>query len=105
MKTLLLGFFAIAVAGCQTQRPIQHLDYSGGDGSSCQQAVVIAGASVREVGVLAQKLWLEQRYPGYRQTKDSLLTSNSRQFEMLELATLDGQTGSVYFDVTDWWQK
>ncbi len=106
MKALLLVFLAIPLVGCQSQmRARQPLVFSGGDGSSCQQAVVIKGATFRETGLLGRKLWLEQRYPGCRPTKDSLLSADNRRIDQVELTSVDGQTSKVYFDVTDWWEK
>ena len=106
MKAFLTIFLLIPLAGCQTQwsKP-QQLAYSGGDGTSCQQAVVIKGAKLRETGLLGEKMWLEQKYPGYRQTRESLLNSAGKQIDLVEFRTADGQTASVYFDLTDCWEK
>jgi uncharacterized lipoprotein YajG len=64
MKTLIAACFALLLVGCQTpQIASQPLVYSGGDGSSCERAVVIEGASCHEAGTLAISRWLQQSYP------------------------------------------
>ena len=106
MKAVLLLLLAIPLAGCRTQFGHQeHLAYAGGDGSSCQQAVVINGADYREAWIIGQRLWLQQKYPGYRQTTNQTVTVSSRRFEQVELTSSDGQTASVYFDANSWWAK
>ncbi len=102
MKTLLcITSFAVLMVGCAGLQPTaQRLAYSGGDGSSCEQAVVIGETRYREAGSLAEKLWLEQKYPGYCQTRQSVIQSAGKRFDLVEFATADGQTRKVYFDST-----
>jgi hypothetical protein len=99
---LLLAVVSVLVIGCQAPRPTsQPLVFSGGDGSSCEQAVVIREARIREVGLLAEKVWLEERYPGYRNVRESSLSSADRHYDVVEFATTAGETRKVYFDATD----
>jgi hypothetical protein len=105
MKLIYALLLVIPLTGCQTQHARhQQLAYSGGDGSSCEQAVVLHGVQYREAGLLGQGLWLEQRYPGYRQTRNTLVNSASRQYDLVEIATADGRSRRVYFDVTGGWK-
>ncbi len=106
MKTLLIAFLAVLLVGCQAPRPAtQPLVYAGGDGSSCDRAVVIREAKCRELGILAQRLWLEEYYPGYRDVKQSDLKSTERHYDVVEFATASGDTRKVYFDTTDCYNK
>jgi hypothetical protein len=106
MKTLLLIPVATLLAGCQTpQTSSKPLACVGGDGSSCQQAVVITNAKYREAAQLAEKLWLDRRYPGSRETKQSDLSGVGKHFDLVELTTADGQTLKVYFDTTESFAK
>jgi hypothetical protein len=106
MKTLLLAAIAALTIGCQATRPTsQPLVYSGGDGSSCEQAVVIRDATIREVGLLAEKVWLEERFPGHRNVRESSLTSADRHYDVIEFATVSGEPRKVYFDTTDFIHK
>ncbi len=106
MKALLLSFLAVLLVGCQAPRSATRpLVYSGGDGSSCDQAVVVHEAKCRELGVLGQRLWLEERFPGYRESKQSAINSADRHYDVVEFATADGDTRKVYFDTTDYFHK
>jgi hypothetical protein len=105
MKTLLavsLAGLTVLAAGCQTaawsSRPIV---YSGGDGSSRERAVVISEVACREAGVLAENLWLEQRYPGCRGATRSAVNGADKQYDVVEFATAGGETRKVYFDTTE----
>ena len=106
MKTLIAAGLAVLAVGCQTagltSRPIV---FSGGDGSSREQAIVIRDVDCREVRVLAEKLWLEQKYPGCREAKQSALNSASRQYDVVEFATAQGETRKIYFDTTEFANK
>jgi len=103
MKAAFEIVFIILLAGCQTSPEV--INYAGGNGSCCQQAVVITNAKFRETGVLAERLWLDQRYPGRHETKQSTLNSGGRHYDVVELATPDGQVGTVYFDTTECFDK
>ena len=104
MKLIFAVLLVIPLAGCQTQQANRQLAFSGGDGSSYEQAVVINNAKYRETGLVGQRLWLAKRYPRYRQTNETLVTSANRQYDKIEIATADGQSRNVYFDVTDGWK-
>jgi hypothetical protein len=106
MKTLLWIPFATLLAGCQlvptTSQPVA---CAGGDGSSCQQAVVINNARFIETAMVAEKQWLDRKYPGRHETKQSALTSEGKHYDLVELTAADGQTQKVYFDTTECFPK
>jgi hypothetical protein len=102
MEKIVMAGFIVLLVGCAGTRPVtQPLVYSGGDGSSPEQAVVVREANCREVGSLAQRLWLQERFPGYREAKQSALDEAKRHYEVFEFATADGEARKVYFDTTD----
>jgi len=106
MRTLFCISSVVLIVGCAPLKPSpQRLAYSGGDGSSCEQAVVINEMKYREAGTLAEKLWLQKSYPGYCQTSQSVIHSTGKQFDLIEFATPDGQTRKVYFDSTSFASK
>ena len=106
LKTLLLIPVAILLAGCQTtSKTSPPLACVGGDGSSCQQAVVINNAKYIETATLAEKLWLDQKYPGRRETKQSALISVGKHYDLIELTAADGQALKVYFDTSECFAK
>jgi hypothetical protein len=106
MKSLIVTCFALLVVGCQiphnTPRPIV---YQGGDGSSCEQAIVIRDVPYREVGALAERLWLAKNYPGYCRATQSGLSLTNRHYDVVEFATAEGETRKVYFDATEFAHK
>jgi hypothetical protein len=107
MKTIMIVLFGALLTGCQSARlaTTHQLAYGGGDGSSCEQAVVINDARCREMRELAERLWLEQKYPGYQQTKECSLEAASRHYNRIEFATAQGEARTVYFDASDFVNK
>lgn len=106
MKKIMAACFGVLLVGCQTSQPPAHpLVYLGGDGSSCQRAVVIGGANCREVGTLAMNRWLEQSYPDAQGTRFSAINSAGRHYELVEFTTTKGEGKAVYFDTTDCFGK
>ena len=81
------------------------LTYTGGDGSSVNQAVVIQGATDEQTGVAAEYAWLRQKYPGYRRGGQSLMGQQGRHYDKIEFKTADGQNMRAYFDITDFFGK
>ena len=78
--------------------------YSGGEGASHEQAVIIKGAKNEEVGVAAEYAWLRKRYPGYRTNSQSASSSDGKHYDMIEITTPEG-IKRVYFDITDFYGK
>jgi hypothetical protein len=107
MKTVIIVLFGMLLTGCQTSRlaTTHQLGFAGGDGSSCQQAVVITDARFREAGALAERVWLERKYPGYHQAKQSSMEAADRHYDCIEFATADGEARTVYFDASDFFNK
>ena len=103
MKAMFAIVFMGLLAGCQTSS--QLVTYTGGDGSSCEKAVLINEVKLRETGRMAERVWVEQRYPGNRDAKESNLTLGGRHYDVVEVATTSGETQKVYFDSTDWFRK
>ena len=79
--------------------------YTGGDGSTIDQAVVIKGATDEETGVKAEYTWLRQKYPGYHRGGQSLMGKQGRHYDKIEFTTVDGHSLSTYFDITDFFGK
>jgi len=106
MRMWLYIISAALLTGCTVLQPApQRLAYAGGDGSSRDQAVIIKEAKYHEIGTLAEKMWLEKRYPGYCQARQSELSSGGKQFDLVELKTADGQVRTIYFDSTSFAAK
>src|SRR5687768_4333455 len=75
--------------------------FSGGDGSSCESAVV---PIVSEGGdmVQAERQWLEKTYGGGTVVRQALgaSTDGKRRYDLILWRKPDGQTVDVCFDVT-----
>ena len=95
--------FIMVLAGCQTSPQV--IQFGGGNGSCCQKAVVITNAKFRESGLLAERLWLDRKYPQRQEIKTSAVDSAGRHYDVVELATGEGQKEIVYFDTTESFAK
>ena len=93
--------------------PPPGVSYKGGDGSDCQHAVIIKGASDEAQIVDAKKRWLEWRYPGHTKVKETTSGDCSGRFafsttaegtklgpihEVMTVTTVDGHEKTVWFD-------
>jgi hypothetical protein len=106
MKSLITLGFAALLMGCQAPRPKpEPLAFAGGDGSSREQAVIILKARHREVGLLAETMWLQRKYPGCHHNTLVTLNAASRHYDRFEIATAEGNTRRVYFDTTEFADK
>ncbi len=85
------------------------IEYGGGDGSSCKQAVEILGVSGLTDGVSAEDLWLSQHHPGYVRVGSAIEVPfcyqdcenvEQKVWEVVRLRGPDGQEIEVCFDVT-----
>lgn len=82
----------------------RHIRFLGGDGSSLEQAILIAGARGEYDGVQSEYDWLATHRPGWRPVYQYLLEKRPRLYDMLEISK-GGQTAQVYFDITDYFGK
>lgn len=75
--------------------------FSGGDGSSCEQAVVPLAADGKAM-VQAQYHWLRRTFGGGALVRQVLGASSDgkRRYDLLLWRKPDGQTVEVCFDVT-----
>ena len=74
-------------------------NYAGGDGSSFEQAVIIVGATFIS-GPGAAYNYIEKRYPGSQQSKQSLKEQDGKKYDVLEFTTADGEHKTMYFDIS-----
>lgn len=77
--------------------------FSGGDGSSIKDAVVITARSER-TGDRAAYIWLHEHYPGSRLQEEGLDYDDSgRYYSEIKIVTSDGKSRTVFFEVTSFW--
>jgi hypothetical protein len=79
--------------------PNASVRYSGGDGLSFDDAIVIVGADMLNVAH-AEYDYIEQRYPGYQFHQQSLKDYKGRTFDVLEFTTAAGEKKAMYFDIS-----
>jgi len=77
----------------------QEPSFSGGDGSSCEAAVVPLGA---EGMVQSQYHWLRKTFGGGTLVRQTLgaSTDGKRRYDLILWRKPDGQTAEICFDVT-----
>ncbi len=78
--------------------------YSGGDGLSCESAVVVH-ASDTLAGVQAEYAWVRAHYPGYQKGGQALTECGDKPADRLDIRTADGKEVSLYFDISNFFGK
>lgn len=78
--------------------------YSGGDGSSVEQAVVILAES-EQAGVRRENEWIFARYGKFRKTGIGLATVEQRKFDVIRVELADHSEKEIFFDITSFFGK
>ncbi len=76
--------------------------WSGGDGSSLEEAISFPLARSSADGVPMEWRWISERYPEFRKTAHAIVEEDSRLYDVLEISTPGGETRTFWFDVTTW---
>ena len=76
------------------------IKYSGGDGSSIEQAVVIENADGERDGVDAEYRWVRNKYPGFKFEGQGIITKDEKIYDRLEGTNTDGKKAQFFFDIT-----
>ena len=100
---MLALLFAIPGAPSAQELPAG-VEISGGEGASCDDAVVIEAPDTAS-GVRAESLWLERRYPGHQKIRQSLISCDGRMADQLEIRTVEGDLVEIYFDIASFFGK
>jgi len=100
------GWIALATFGATLLAAVAHATttFVGGDGTSCEQAIVIRGAANEWEGVASEYRYLTERHPGWTLKGQSLVRSGERSFDLLEFATADGTARRACFDISEFYQ-
>lgn len=56
-------------------------------------------------GIDAEYKWIRDRYPGSRNLQQVLQMVNGKHYDALTIETADGETKTVYFDITHFYGK
>jgi hypothetical protein len=91
-----------------TALPGTTIRFTGGDGSSIKDAIVIEGAKGEIDGVPSEYQYLEMligpRRGNWKMIRQSLLNENGKKYDLLEIDH-QGKTESYYFDITGYFGK
>jgi len=82
--------------------------FSGGDGSSEQNAVLIK-ATTSLVGVPAEYEFIEAKFgrieTDWKLEQQSQYDNNSKSYDLMEIKLSDGSIKKIYFDITNFYGK
>ena len=74
--------------------------YSGGDGLSKKNAVVLKSPSETR-GIASEYAWVARHYPGSKVLEQALTTwQHGKRFDVLTVATAEGSQVELWFDIT-----
>jgi hypothetical protein len=77
------------------------VDHSG---DSTQTAIAVP-ADAPDGGVDFQNRWIYARYGRFRRTGGGTGVADGRRYNVVKIELSSGETRSVYFDITELWQK
>lgn len=87
----------VLLAGCEP--PTGGVTYTGGDGSSIGQAVVVQATNEQQ-GTTAEYVWLQDHFPGFHRENQYVHGENGHTYDEFAIVTADGRKHSVYFDAS-----
>jgi hypothetical protein len=117
-RWLLLSALLLAV-GCDSghketstpageTKPVSHsaqeASFSGGDGSSIENAVIIKAPN-NFIGVRAEYNWIRKNHPNWQLDQQSVLKGSGKVYDKMYFRTPDGQRTILFINVTDFYGK
>ena len=111
MKRLLIVIFILVCVGSETNHVAaakatrssatdQKLKFSGGDGSSIDQAVVIENVKTEAEGTEAEYAWIGKKFPGFKFKSKGLVKKGEKKYDHVLGIKADGTNADFYFDIT-----
>jgi hypothetical protein len=85
--------------------PEPHVQFGGGDGRSCDRAIVIAGARHESEGVRAERWWVYTKNPGAKIASQSVAEKDGKALETITILGSDGSSQAICFDITSFFGK
>jgi hypothetical protein len=107
---LCVGFAATALAEpmpapSKLVEPAPGVRFGGGDGSSCDAAVVISGAEHERDGIRAERWWIWTKNPDAKIESQSMSSRGGNDLETFVLMLPGGGRKTVCFDITSFYGK
>jgi len=81
-------------------RKIGNYTFSGGEGTSIEDAIVIGGAEDSAGAVDAKGVWIRANHPGFKKGDQALLSMGGKHYDEITIEGPDGKKKVVYFDIT-----
>jgi hypothetical protein len=107
MRSVVLVLLALIATSCQTTPSAtaghSAVQYSGGDGTTAQSAVVIS-ATDHSAGVDAEYAWIQKYLPGAKLESQSLV-QGPKMYDMFEVTLPSGEKRKVFFDISSFFGK
>lgn len=106
---LLLTTISCSTAGDSIENPVAsastaNVTFSGGDGTSCDDAVVVVGAANEREGVKAEYEWIARKYPGFKRGGQGM--GNCKFIaDVIDITTASGEAKRVYFNISGFYGK
>ena len=91
---ILTGLFLALASAAQAE-----ITFSGGDGSTAANAIIIEGAAGSSDGVASEYDWIARNRPGAEVLGQALVQDGDRIYDLLTLR-VDGREEDLYFDIT-----
>lgn len=85
--------------------PSPSVRFAGGDGSSCDAAVVISGATHELEGVRAERWWIWTKNPDATIESQTVSSHGGKDVETFVLLLPGGARKSVCFDITSFFGR
>jgi hypothetical protein len=104
MKAAFAIFLVVFLLGCEAHKT-DPFKFTGGDGSSSGQAIIISGASDEMSGIQAEHVWLSKHYPGWKLSLQSSPSTNGHIYDKMDIVAGDGVSHSIYFDISSFYGK
>jgi hypothetical protein len=74
------------------------------DGATTETAIIVPASNEFE-GVDAEYGYIQDHYPGWQHAQQSLIQTNGKIYDRIEIVGPDGIRKTLYFDITDWFGK
>ena len=74
------------------------------NGLAIERAIVIQASNTRD-GIAAEYAYVGRTYPGWRRTRQALLTRGDRRYDVLTIVSPSGETRDVFFDITNFFGR
>lgn len=81
------------------------ISYSGSDGSSSQEAVIIKGVANEDAAIIAEIAWLRRKYPGFEWQGLTPMSHQGKHYDLMHCTTSAGENKTIYFDVSECFSK